>query len=272
MAELSGDGAMAPFERVRWLVVNACRNIAGCFTPLKVERVRADAPTRLRARSWHGSPSRLLSDMVVERELSVLAGQPREIVDIGCGSGLARRHFVEAGLQGTYLGIDIDDRFDRSAAFDNLESDFRQGDAHQVDPGEPDLVFSFSALEHIPDDAALIERLRRALKPAGVQFHVVPGGWALLAYLWHGYRHYHRRALKARFPADRTRFIAIGGPGCLMLHTLGIAVPEILFRGNLRRRFPGLYGRLMACALALDGMLPIMPTSYVVIERAGEGT
>ncbi len=269
MAELSGDGTMRVGNRLRWLVVNAVRNVAGCFAFLRVERVGADPATRARALTWHGSPSRLISDQVVEQELQALAGRTLDILDIGCGSGLARRHFTAAGLTGSYLGIDIDDRFDGDTAYADLASRFEQGDAHKVELGTADLVFSFSALEHIPDDVALIARLRGTLKPGGMQVHVVPGGWALLAYLWHGYRHYHRSALNRRFPMDRTRIVAIGGPASLLLHTLVIALPEILLHLNLRTKWPGLYGRLTSWALAFDRLVPIMPTSYVVIERAG---
>ena len=98
----------------------------------------------------------------------------------------------------------------------------------------------------------------------------MPGGWAILPYLWHGWRHYPRRAIAARFDLSRTRVIGIGGPAALILHTVAIALPEILLRRNLRRRMPGLYGRLVAASLRIDGVIPVMATNYVVIERAGE--
>ncbi|MBT6510839.1 MAG: methyltransferase domain-containing protein [Alphaproteobacteria bacterium] len=273
MAELSGDGAMTPFNRVRWLVINAVRNLTGTFARLPVETASADQATRALARRWQGSPSRLVSDMVLRRELgAALAGRPIRIVDVGCGTGGARSHFRDAGLEGDYLGVDVDDRFDRKTDWPGMVSRFAQGDAHKVELGEADLVFSFSALEHIPDDEHLITRLRRTLQPGGLQFHVVPAGWALVAYLWHGYRHYHRAALAARFTHPETRIIAIGGLGSLALHTWFIAVPEMLLRFSLRQRVPGLYGRLVAGALAVDRILPIFPTNYVVIEPAGEAS
>jgi len=271
-AELSGDGAMRPLDRLRWLVINAGRNLAGAFAAVTVERVALDEETRRLARCWKGSPSRLVSDMVLRHELgAALAGRPIAIVDIGCGTGGARRHFADAGLSGTYLGIDIDDRFDRSTHWPEFDSRFVEGDAHTADLVPADLVFSFSALEHIPDDMRLIGRLRATLKPGGCQMHVVPAGWALVAYLWHGYRHYHRTALRRRFVMERTRVIAVGGVGSLALHTLMIAVPEILLRTNLRARMPGLYGHMVTAALAVDRVLPFWPTNYVVIERAEAG-
>lgn len=271
MREISGDGAMRLLDRVRWLVGNAGRNLAGGFARVKIEPGRPDDLARTLAPTWRGSPSRLVSDAVLRSELPALfAGRPISIVDVGCGSGGARRHFADAGLTGTYLGIDIEDRFDRAAVFPNLESRFVQGDAHVVALPPADLVFSFSALEHIPRDNALIDRLRATLRPGGAQVHVVPGGWAILPYLWHGWRHYHRRAIAERFILSRTRVIGIGGPAALVLHTMTIAIPEILLRRNLRSRMPGLYGRLVALSLRIDGAIPFMPTNYVVIERAGE--
>ncbi|MDA0219427.1 MAG: class I SAM-dependent methyltransferase, partial [Proteobacteria bacterium] len=182
--------------------------------------------------------------------------------------GGARRHFVDAGLRGSYLGIDIDDRFDHEAAFPGIESRFEQGDAHAVALPPADLVFSFSALEHIPQDAQLIARLRGVLRPGGAQVHVLPGGWAILPYLWHGWRHYHRRALAERFDLDRCRVIAIGGPAALLLHTTMITVPEILLRFSLRDRVPGFFGAMVGASLKIDAVLPGMATNYVVIERA----
>lgn len=267
--ELSGDGRMRPYDRLRWLAINAVRNIAGGFTPMAVEKGRPDARARALAPAWAGSPSRLVSDAVLRSELAALFGDRAiAMLDIGCGSGGARRHFVDAGLHGSYLGIDIDERFDHEATFPAIESRFEQGDAHAVALPRADLVFSFSALEHIPEDTQLIARLRGVLRPGGAQVHVLPGGWAILPYLWHGWRHYHRRALAARFDLSRSRVIAIGGPAALLLHTAMIAVPEILLGTNLRRRMPGLYGRLVALSLKIDAVIPGMATNYVVIERA----
>ncbi len=260
---------MRPIDRVCWLVLNAGRNVVGAFAALNVEHGRPDATARAAARCWAGSPSRLVSDAVLRRELGRLfADRPIAIVDIGCGSGGARRHFVDAGLSGNYLGIDIEDRFDHQAVHDGIASSFLAADAHDAALPHADLVFSFSALEHIPDDQRLIVRLRTLLKPGGAQIHVVPGGWALLAYLWHGWRHYPRGALAQRFATGRTRVIGIGGPAALLVHILMIAVPEILLRVELRHRVPRLYGRLVKWSLAIDGVVPFLPTNYVVIESA----
>jgi len=267
--ELSGDGRLTPANRLRWLAINAVRNLRGAFARVPTETARPGPDVVKAARGWAGSPSRLVSDEVVRIELARLfGGRHVTIVDIGCGGGGARRHFEAAGLTGDYLGIDIDDRFDRRGVWPGLASRFVKADAHDVQLPDCDLVFSLSALEHIPDDARLIVRLRAALKPGGAQIHVVPAEGALVAYLWHGYRQYSRLALARRFDLSRTRVIEVGGLASLALHATWIALPEIILGCSLRRALPGLYGRLVAASIGLDRFLPFGPTNYVVIERA----
>jgi len=266
--ELSGDGRLTPANRLRWLAINALRNLRGAFARVPSETARPGADVVKAARAWAGSPSRLVSDEVVRLELArQFGGRHVTIVDIGCGSGGARRHFEAAGLTGDYLGIDIEDRFDRGRVWPGLSSRFVRVDAHDARLPACDLVFSFSALEHIPDDGRLIARLRDALKPGGAQIHVVPAGGALVAYLWHGYRQYNRLALARRFDLSRTRVIKVGGLASLALHAAWIALPEIILGRSLRRAMPGLYGRLVATSIRLDRLLPFGPTNYVVIER-----
>ena len=210
MAEICGDGAMSPGARLAYLVTNAGRNIVGAFASLSVERWRLPLAEIKRARHRVTSPSRIVSEHALSSVLRSWApDRPITIIDIGCGSGGARELFAAAGLKGTYVGVDIEDRF-REGDWPMFESRFVQADAHVADLPPADLIFSFSALEHIPNDAPLIERLRGCLKPDGMQLHIVPAGWALAAYLWHGYRQYPRSAVLRRFvhgaiPCDRRR-------------------------------------------------------------------
>ncbi len=268
MGEICGDGAMSAGARVAYLLCNAGRNMAGAFVPLKVERWRLPHAEIGRARHRLTSPSRIVSEHALSSVLRAWApDRPITIIDIGCGSGGAREMFAAAGLHGTYVGVDVDDRF-QPDGWPMFESRFVQADAHAADLPQADLIFSFSALEHIPDDNRLIERLRGFVKPDGLQLHIVPAGWALAAYLWHGYRQYSRAAVRRRFDRATTRVIAAGGVPSLLLHVFGIAVPEILLRRNLRRRWPQAFGRALAAGLGADRWLAIAPTNYVVVERA----
>ncbi|MEM7122393.1 MAG: class I SAM-dependent methyltransferase [Pseudomonadota bacterium] len=259
---------MSLSARLAYLLFNAGRNIADAFVPLRVERWRLPPAEIGRARHRLTSPSRIVSEHALSTVLRDWApNRPVTIIDIGCGSGGAREMFAAAGLHGTYIGVDIDDRF-QADGWPMFESRFVQADAHDAELPMADLIFSFSALEHIPNDGRLIERLRGFVKPGGLQLHILPAGWALAAYLWHGYRQYPRAALRRRFDSSTTRVIAAGGVPSLLLHVFAIAVPEILLRFNLRRRWPKAFGRALAAGLGADRWLPVAPTGYVVVERA----
>jgi len=136
-------------------------------------------------------------------------------------------------------------------------------------PSGFDLIVSNSALEHIPDDGRLIARLQALLAPGGLQVHVVPSAWALFLYLWHGYRQYGRAAIAARFPGRSPLAYGLGGAASFLTHFMLVTVPEILFRRSLRTRLPGLYGAVLWAALRADRLVPIMPSGYAIICRAG---
>ena len=75
-------------------------------------------------------------------------------------------------------------------------------------------------------------------------------------------------ALRRRFEQATTRVIAAGGLPSLLLHVFGIALPEIVLRAQLRRRWPGAFGYLLAASLDADRWLAVAPTNYVVVEHA----
>ncbi len=100
-----------------------------------------------------------------------------------------------------------------------------------------------------------------------MQLHIVPSGWALATFLWHGYRQYSLGALAARFPADRTDIYQLGAAARLVLHMLCVTLPEILLRFSLRRKFGTAYARMLRAGLRLDNLLPAMPVAYAVCER-----
>lgn len=267
MTEICGDGRLGALDRLRYLWRNLARNLGG-RSPLVV------APfvhPRLAGDSRTASPSRALTGAWFHAMLPGLVTPGRvSVVEIGCGSGALSRRLASAGYHGAYLGVDVQDHFDRTpvAGFDR---EFRLMDAHQLEPAEPvDLVVSVSALEHIPDDAALIARLDGWLKPGGWQVHVVPSGWALPTYLWHGYRQYTAPALGDRFDPGRVRVFGLGGLASFLLHLVFITIGEMLSRLPVRKRLPGLYGRLLDAALGADRWLPWCPTMVVVCQRKPE--
>lgn len=254
-------------DRFRYMALNFLRNLD--FRKPAVSRTRFCVPRQSRT-SGLVSPSRSLTEAFLCRQLPAMlpVGEIR-VLDIGCGAGGLVRLLAELGYRGSYVGIDIQDGFDRSEQ-PGFEKSFLAIDAHQYRPDDKfDLVISVSALEHIPDDARLIQRLGEFLRPGGLQLHFVPSEWALPVYLWHGYRQYTVTSLAERFGTRQAAVFSLGGAASFFLHLLFITVWEILLRVSLRKRLSGLYTRLLDACLAIDRYLPISGTFYAVVWRAG---
>lgn len=274
MTELNGDERLRPADRLRYLWQNALRGLRDLSpTQFAVYRHwRANAAARAALVSESPSPGRALAEAFVVSELPKLL-PPGEInvLEVGCGSGRARELLARAGFHGTYTGVDVSDRFDRErdTAF---ASSFQLMDAHDLESGARfDLVFSNSALEHIPDDTKLIAHLRTTLRPGGIQLHIIPSGAALYAYLWHGYRQYARGAVTRRFLPDNTSVFALGGMFSLLLHMVFITVPEMLLRLPVRQKASALYRPLMRAAIQADRFAPFGAVMYGICERAPDG-
>ncbi len=262
--ELSGDTRLPPLDRIRYLVRNLRRNLD---TPGK------SLPTRLFCRGQVGasegtpSPGRLLGQIFVQEELPRLLSNPSiRVLDIGCGSGRMCDLLAQVGYRGTYVGVDIGDRFSREAdSSDGFVRRFVHGDAHDLPESETyDLVFSNSALEHIPDDCRLLDKLGGLVMPGGMQVHIVPSGWGLMLYLWHGYRQYPLSRIKKLFSADAMQVFRLGGLCCFLLHFVFISFGEIVLRLKLRAKFPRAYRALLNKALVIDRVLGICPGMYIV--------
>lgn len=263
-AEISGDSRLTVAQRLRYLACNLGRNLKpGKCT---AQRLRFIAGRLPRTPST-ASPGRTLTEAFLHSRLpKMLPPGELRVLEIGCGSGSLTRLLAEVGYSGSYVGVDIADRFDRTAQPD-FRRDFVLADAHRFEPdGKFDLVISVSALEHIADDRRLIARLGGFLAPGGLQLHFVPSGWGLLTYLWHGYRQYSAASLEERFASPRTSIISMGGAASFMLHFLFITVGEILLRLCLRQRLPRLYGPLLDGCLKLDHLVPACGTMYAVCQ------
>lgn len=266
--EINGDLRLSAIDRFRYLMTNALRNIS--FRP---KFLMTTPFCRGQAVAADGTPSayRLLGQAFFHTELPRLLQRTEiRVLDVGCGGGRMSDFLADAGFCGTYVGIDISDRFIRDT--DGSKGFLRQfihGDAHDLPETETyDLVFSNSALEHIPHDHRLLAKLDRLVAPGGMQVHIVPGGWALPLYLWHGYRQYSLARIAALLGTDRTHVYRLGGLACFVLHLMFITVGEILLRLKLRDRFPRIYRMLLNRAIALDQLLRICPGMYIVCRSA----
>jgi ubiquinone/menaquinone biosynthesis C-methylase UbiE len=100
---------------------------------------------------------------------------------VGCGSG------IEAAVLGLMLraevtGIDVATNFDERAA---QVANLKYGDATNMDfeDGTFDFVFSFHALEHIPEYQKALLEMRRVLRPGGGWLIGTPNRDRLIGYL-----------------------------------------------------------------------------------------
>lgn len=87
---------------------------------------------------------------------------PKQVLVVGCGSGIEAA-ILARQLDARVVGIDLNDRFDPSAAqFARLQ----QGDACSLDFNNEcfDLVYSYHALEHIPNHRQALREMCRVLK------------------------------------------------------------------------------------------------------------
>lgn len=266
--EISGDCRLTIAQRLRYLAFNFYRNLKPGQSPVPQSKFCAK---RLRRTPSTASPGRALTEAFLHSQLpKLLAPRKLRVLEIGCGSGSLTKLLGEFGYSGHYVGVDIADRFDHTPQAD-FQRTFIEIDAHQFEPDEKfDLVISVSALEHIPDDGKLIDKLAGFVAPNGLQVHFVPSGWGLPVYLWHGFRQYTAASIGQRFDSRRTTLFAMGGAVSFALHFLFITTGEILLRLRLRQRLPRVYGWMLDRCLESDRFVPLCGTMYAVCQADAE--
>jgi ubiquinone/menaquinone biosynthesis C-methylase UbiE len=107
--------------------------------------------------------------------------KPARVLVVGCGSG--KEAAVIARHLGTkVIGIDIVSNFDEEAS---KVAHLQEGDATcmEFDDSSFDFVYSFHALEHIPNYRAALCEIRRVLKPGGGYLIGTPNRTRLIGYL-----------------------------------------------------------------------------------------
>ncbi len=133
------------------------------YAPDRVREIRAEPrwhpESEFFGRDYEGSRYHLLASRL-EPGLRIL--------DIACGTGFGSD--LLAGEAAFVLGVDqdVEAARERYAEHDGLQ--FRAGDAQRFVEGEGerfDLVVSLHTLEHVPDDRAMLDALRRNLRPGG---------------------------------------------------------------------------------------------------------
>jgi len=126
------------------------------------------------------------------------------LLDCGAGTGLFAKE-MEAHCR--VLVLD-----DHEEALRILRTRFRPeqilslaGDRVPLADGSLDFVTALDVLEHVPDDAAVVQGFHRLLKPGGLAVVTVPAGMALWSdwdVALHHFRRYSRPQLRALFPEE----------------------------------------------------------------------
>lgn len=268
-SELSGDSRLTPLDRMRYLSRNFLRNIKLWTFSEDGFCSEQYVPERLRI-SGASSPGRVLTFSHLKSHLPKLIPIGKiSVLEIGCGSGSLRKVLSDLGYEGRYVGVDPLDRFSRNQ-HSRFYSEYYSGDVHDYvrTGGKFDLVISVSALEHIPRSAELIALLPKMLTRRGVELHYVPSGWALLTYLWHGYRQYPLSYIKEIFGSERTKVMRLGGGCSFLFHLLVITLLEVIFRIRVRDKHPKVYVFFLKLALRFDRFLKFCPTMFAVSRTA----
>ncbi len=105
----------------------------------------------------------------------VAVGQPRFVVDLGCGPGNSTELLAHRFPGAAVLGVDSSDAMLVSARERLPGCRFEPGDiASWVPDAAPDLIYANAALQWVPDHAALVPRLFGLLAPGGVLAVQVP--------------------------------------------------------------------------------------------------
>lgn len=109
-------------------------------------------------------------------------GRPiRRVLVVGCGSGLEAAILAQE-LNAEVVGIDLDSSFDSAVS---TMVDLRRGDATCMEfaDGVFDFVYSYHALEHIPDYRKALAEMKRVLSDGGSYCIGTPNRSRLVGYL-----------------------------------------------------------------------------------------
>lgn len=208
---------------------------------------------------------------LTSRWLATHAPAPGTLYHVGCGAGLYNRRAAQLGYSVRAFEPDPDARALAEASVP--EGCTVGAEPVELIPGEAvaDVIVMHDVLEHIADDAAATEHLRRILKPGGLLVLSVPAMPALFGYhdeqLGH-HRRYTARTLRAvlepHFEIETCRSYGM----------LFIPITWLLSR-RLRRPYPtgsvsgGPVAAVLRGVCALESRVPTpIGTSLIVRARA----
>ncbi len=175
-----------------------------------MERVIFDRMAELdQTHWWYVARRRVLSDLIARE---VKPPKPARILEIGCGTG---HNFEMLGAFGQVDGLEVDApaRAIASKRLGRPVGDAPLPELPGVPDGHYDLIALLDVLEHISDDRAALEGIKRKLAPGGKVLLAVPANqwmWSAHDTVHHHFRRYNRTTLSkvAREAGLRIDFIS----------------------------------------------------------------
>lgn len=159
---------------------------ADCFGPRDYELLYEAEPRHF----WFRSRNRLIGS-VVERLVEPWSAGYR-VLEVGCGTGNVLQVLEQVCRAGQVIGLDL---FAHGLRYARQRTDcpLLRADLHSLPFGPSfHLVGLFDVLEHLPDDAAALERLHRVLLPGGRLVLTVPAYMQLWSHTDEFAQHYRR--------------------------------------------------------------------------------
>jgi SAM-dependent methyltransferase len=266
-----------------------------------------EAAHRKAAEADFGSPFRYELTRRVPELIRRHCPPRADVLDVGCGSGRYALFFIEAGVQGSYTGVDIsDERWSDLPLPPEFTAERRELDAHELPRlgRQYDCAISLTAFEHFADDRRVARGLAEVLRPGGHAVIAVPSRWSYALYGPHGYRRYSPASVRALFAGTGLTLIdlqPVGGLGGFLFHFHWF-FPAALLRGagkailvalsagdktRAREKWPRAFAWLdqlgqhhlrwtwgrwlhrtgLRLASILDPLLPLLPVGYVAVAR-----
>jgi SAM-dependent methyltransferase len=255
----------------------------------------------------YGSPFRYELTRLAPAAIRRYCPTPADVLDVGCGSGRYALFFIEAGVTGSYTGVDIsDERWHDLPLPAEFPGERRRMDAIEIDRiGRSfDFVISLTAFEHFADDKQVAWGIARVMKPGAHMLLAVPAPASYPLYGPHGFRRYSADDLRALAEEAGLRVVElrkVGGLAGWLFHfnwffpaaVWRFAVKAVLYalvggnREAARQRWPRLmewldslgqyhlrcrFGRFLhrlglRLASRLDPYLPILEVGWLAVLR-----
>ncbi|MGB7922072.1 MAG: class I SAM-dependent methyltransferase [Pyrinomonadaceae bacterium] len=148
--------------------------------PREMEQHAYPAMYRLEESHWWFVGRRRIISSFVEQAASSLptGGHPPRILDVGCGTGA---NLLMLNQHGEAHGVDISPdalSFCQSRGLNNVQ--YGEAESLPYEDNSFDIVTSIDVIEHLDDDVACLQEMKRILRPGGKAVLFVPA----FMFLW----------------------------------------------------------------------------------------